>query len=30
VTYNNPTQVTLNITALATGPQNVTITNPDG
>ncbi|HEX4963208.1 MAG TPA: DUF11 domain-containing protein [Thermoanaerobaculia bacterium] len=30
VTYNNPTQVTLNITALATGLQNVTITNPDG
>ncbi len=30
VTYNNPTQVTLNITALATGLQNVTIVNPDG
>src|SRR4029078_8631511 len=30
VTYNSPTQVTLNITALATGLQNVTITNPDG
>jgi uncharacterized repeat protein (TIGR01451 family) len=30
VTYNTPTQVTLNITALATGSQNVTITNPDG
>ncbi|MFY9821833.1 MAG: DUF11 domain-containing protein [Thermoanaerobaculia bacterium] len=30
VTYNNPTQVTLNITALANGSQNVTITNPDG
>ncbi len=30
VTYNSPTQVTLNITALATGSQNVTITNPDG
>ncbi len=30
VTYNTPTQVTLNITALATGLQNVTITNPDG
>jgi len=30
VTYNSPTQVTLNITALASGLQNVTITNPDG
>jgi len=30
VTYNNPTQVTLNITALVAGSQNVTITNPDG
>ncbi len=30
VTYNSPTQVTLNITALATGLQNVTLTNPDG
>jgi uncharacterized repeat protein (TIGR01451 family) len=30
VTFNSPTQVTLNITALATGLQNVTITNPDG
>ncbi len=30
VTYNSPTQVTLNITALATGLQNVTVTNPDG
>jgi uncharacterized repeat protein (TIGR01451 family) len=30
VTYNNPTQVTLNITALANGLQNVTLTNPDG
>ena len=30
VTYNSPTQATLNITALATGSQNVTITNPDG
>ena len=30
VTYDSPTQVTLNITALATGPQNVTIKNPDG
>jgi hypothetical protein len=33
VTYNNPTQVTLNIStvgASAGGPQNVTITNPDG
>ncbi|MBW8878419.1 MAG: DUF11 domain-containing protein [Acidobacteria bacterium] len=29
VTFNTPTQVTLNITALATGPQNVTIVNPD-
>ncbi|MFL6262258.1 MAG: DUF11 domain-containing protein, partial [Thermoanaerobaculia bacterium] len=29
-TYNSPTQVTLNITALATGSQNVTIVNPDG
>jgi uncharacterized repeat protein (TIGR01451 family) len=30
VTYNSPTQATLNITALATGLQNVTVTNPDG
>ncbi len=30
VTFNSPTQVTLNITALAAGLQNVTITNPDG
>jgi len=30
VTYNSPTQVTLDITALATGSQNVTVTNPDG
>jgi uncharacterized repeat protein (TIGR01451 family) len=30
VTYNNPTQVTLNITALSTGLHNVTLTNPDG
>ncbi len=30
VTYNSPTQVTLNITALATGSQNVTLVNPDG
>jgi uncharacterized repeat protein (TIGR01451 family) len=30
VTFNSPTQVTLNITALATGSQNVTIVNPDG
>jgi len=30
VTFNSPTQVTLNITASATGPQNVTVTNPDG
>ncbi len=30
VTYNSPTQVTLNITALTNGSQDVTITNPDG
>jgi len=30
VTYNTPTQVTLNITALTTGLHNVTLTNPDG
>ncbi len=30
VTYNSPTQVTLNITATATGPQDVTLVNPDG
>ncbi|HPG93451.1 MAG TPA: DUF11 domain-containing protein, partial [Dokdonella sp.] len=30
VTYNSPTQVTLNITASAVGLQNVTLTNPDG
>jgi hypothetical protein len=30
VTYNSPTQATLNITAAAAGLQNVTITNPDG
>ncbi len=30
VTFNSPTQVTLNITALVAGSQNVTITNPDG
>jgi len=30
VTFNTPTQVTLNITALATGLQNVTLVNPDG
>ncbi|MGB5065411.1 MAG: DUF11 domain-containing protein, partial [Candidatus Competibacter sp.] len=30
VTYNSPTQVTLNITANTPGSQNVTITNPDG
>ena len=30
VTYNSPTQVTLNITANVGGLQNVTITNPDG
>ncbi|HEX4499246.1 MAG TPA: DUF11 domain-containing protein, partial [Thermoanaerobaculia bacterium] len=30
VTYNSPTQVTLNITALVGGLQDVTIVNPDG
>ncbi|MFO1352217.1 MAG: DUF11 domain-containing protein [Gammaproteobacteria bacterium] len=30
VTFNSPTQVTLNITANVPGLQNVTITNPDG
>ncbi|WP_305118995.1 hypothetical protein [Tahibacter harae] len=30
VTFNSPTQVTLNVTATAAGLQNVTITNPDG
>lgn len=32
ITYNNPTQVTLdlNTTAAPNGPKNVTITNPDG
>ncbi len=30
VTYNSPTQVTLNITANTAGSQGVTITNPDG
>lgn len=30
VTYNSPTQVTLNITATTAGLQDVTITNPDG
>jgi uncharacterized repeat protein (TIGR01451 family) len=30
VTYNSPTQVTLNITALTTGMHDVTVTNPDG
>ena len=30
VTFNSPTQVTLNVTAAAGGLQNVTITNPDG
>jgi uncharacterized repeat protein (TIGR01451 family) len=30
VTFNSTSQVTLNITMFATGPQNVTITNPDG
>jgi hypothetical protein len=30
VTVNSPTQVTINITALSTGLQDVTITNPDG
>lgn len=30
VTYNSPTQVTLNITVASAGSRNVTITNPDG
>ncbi|WP_166654372.1 beta strand repeat-containing protein, partial [Tahibacter aquaticus] len=30
VTFNSPTQVTLNVTAPVGGLQNVTITNPDG
>ena len=30
VTYNSPTQITLNLTLTATGLQNLTITNPDG
>ncbi|HJU38172.1 MAG TPA: DUF11 domain-containing protein, partial [Tahibacter sp.] len=30
VTFNSPTQVTLNVTASAGGLQDVTITNPDG
>jgi len=30
VTYNSPTQVTLNITATTAGSQTLTITNPDG
>ncbi len=32
VTYNSPTQVTLNVSTVGAtpGPQNVTITNPDG
>src|SRR6185295_1428928 len=30
VTFNSPTQVTLNITALTTGMHDVTLTNPDG
>ena len=33
VTYNSPTQVTLNISTVGAnvgGPQNITITNPDG
>lgn len=32
VTYDNPTQVTLNISTVGAtpGPQNVTVTNPDG
>jgi uncharacterized repeat protein (TIGR01451 family) len=30
VTFNSPTQVTLNITALANGSQDVTLVNPDG
>jgi hypothetical protein len=32
VTFNSPTQVTLNISTVGatTGPKNVTVTNPDG
>jgi uncharacterized repeat protein (TIGR01451 family)/filamentous hemagglutinin family protein len=30
VTFNSPTQVTLNITALVNGSQDVTLVNPDG
>ena len=32
VTYNNPTSITLNISTVgaSNGPQNVTVTNPDG
>ncbi len=30
VTYNSPTQVTLNVTTVTPGLANVTITNPDG
>ncbi|HEV7765226.1 MAG TPA: hypothetical protein VGQ76_09510, partial [Thermoanaerobaculia bacterium] len=30
ITYDSPTQVTLNITTLTTGLHDVTITNPDG
>jgi hypothetical protein len=30
VIYNSPTQATLNITASASGSQNLTMTNPDG
>lgn len=30
VTYNSPTQVTLNITSTVAGLQSVTLTNPDG
>lgn len=30
VTFNSPTQVTLNVTVTALGSQNVTVTNPDG
>jgi uncharacterized repeat protein (TIGR01451 family) len=30
VTFNNPTSVTLNVTATTNGLKNVTLTNPDG
>jgi uncharacterized repeat protein (TIGR01451 family) len=30
VTYNNPTSVTLNVTATTNGLKDVTVTNPDG